>query len=1513
MSRDRKMSFRRRMTRLSRGKGSTQGKPDHRRGLHIERLEDRSLLAADFIGHSGDYLAAVRDVSPDVRLPAITNATPITIPDSGPGNPYPSTINVSGLSGPVVDVDVTLHGLTHTWPDDLDVLLIGPGGQSVLLLSDVGGSGSISGIELTLDDAAADSLPDGSFLTSGAFQPTNFDFGGADVFPAPAPSGPYGSFLSEFNGSDPNGDWSLYVLDDAGADLGIVSGGWTLTITTSDGLPDLRGFQFVVNPDGSTNVFAGDPLELYYDYENVGEASAPATAHDVGYYLSTDATFDINDDYFLGFFSGVDLDPGGDFHNGFFNVTLPDHLDPFWQGDGTYYVGMIVDDLSTLLESDETNNSGRGEGIDYSPIQVTIEPPVSIEGRKWNDLNANGIQDSGEAGLAGWTIYLDADGNGQLDSGELSTVTDIDGNYAFTGLPAGDYTVAEVLPTGWEQTFPFPLPDLLGTGLVAGPTIVDAGATLTLEFEFENQGTADAALFDVGFYLSLDGFITTSDRLLSFIGNPVILAPGSSFADSLTVTLPANGDSFWSEDGTYYVGMVVDDVHETQESDESNNANLGVDIDIQPITVNNTGGGGGGTGEFQIDVVFAGGLTVAQQAAFTAAAARWEEIIIGDIPDVLVSGDLVDDVVIIASGIAIDGSGGILGQAGPTFLRSGSFLPASGIMQFDTADIADLEAAGQFVDVILHEMGHVIGIGTIWSELGLLSGAGGANPVFTGAQATAEYNAIFGASGTSVPVENTGGGGTRDSHWRESVFDNELMTGFLNFGVPNPISRVTAGQLGDLGYEVNINAADDYSPLSASSTGGGVEGEILALDLPVVFVEPLAKQVASLETTRTRDAVASLVQTTGYHAITGAGVWYVSLAPSEAAQSINFGNRALPSSIAGQQWNDLNGDGIKQVEEPGLEGWTIFLDDNRNGVLEPNFLSTFGSFDVPQDIFDDSTIFSQVGVAGLDTILDVNVTLDITHTYDGDLEAYLISPQGSRIPLVLFAGGNGDNFSGTTFDDEAASSINLGIAPFEGSFQPEGLLSDLDGENPNGVWTLEISDQALQDEGTLNSWSLTLETAGETSTTTDADGYYSFEGLAQGVYSVREVSHPDWTQTYPFEIEGYVASDVPFEFEDISATGQFGLLPNTDDAVFAVTAAELAGFEFDFYGTTFDSLFASSNGLINFGSGTGEYFNDDLTIFPAPAAIAPFWDDLILNLDTSPGASVLWEVRGSDDEQRLIVQWNEVEFYGEEGVGAITFQAVLNESDSSIQFNYLDLETSGSHSEGSAATVGVKNGGPQGSQRLVVSLNSGPNGLVGSQESIRLETALVPATDHVIILGPGETISAIDFGDRLTNPEPSADFDNDGGIGGRDFLAWQRGYGTAGATPADGDADYDQDVDGDDLAIWQGQYAGGSLAAVSFGSELAAEPEVRTVESLPPTSTPRFSRFAISPPEEIEPASKLEIAEVGYTEEVDQAFAELGASPIAANRDSGDIAVRRAAKPKATSVDAFEGLAIAGL
>ena len=232
------------------------------------------------------------------------------------------------------------------------------------------------------------------------------------------------------------------------------------------------------------------------------------------------------------------------------------------------------------------------------------------------------------------------------------------------------------------------------------------------------------------------------------------------------------------------------------------------------------GGGGGGGGLsfspytttaslYNITVEFKGSAWSQDlHDVFVGAADRLAKLITDDIPNVkvIMQGGMrvVDDLLITAELKNIDGEGGILGQAGPTSLRTGSYLPATASMQFDSADAAKYFTAGLFDEIVTHEMLHSVGFGTIWSYLGLA-----ANSLFTGANAVAAYNDLLhGGSVTGVPLETGGGSGTADSHWSEAVFNNELMTGYINL-VSDPLSRMTVASLQDLGYHVNYNGPID--------------------------------------------------------------------------------------------------------------------------------------------------------------------------------------------------------------------------------------------------------------------------------------------------------------------------------------------------------------------------------------------------------------------------------------------------------------------------------------------------------------------------------------------------------------------------------------------------------------------------------------------------------------------------------------------------------------------------------
>jgi hypothetical protein len=229
--------------------------------------------------------------------------------------------------------------------------------------------------------------------------------------------------------------------------------------------------------------------------------------------------------------------------------------------------------------------------------------------------------------------------------------------------------------------------------------------------------------------------------------------------------------------------------------------------------------------QFNIDLRFTGGQpTDAQRTAFERAATRWRLALIGDLPDVAINrpadqfgcypamNEVVDDVVIFVQLIPIDGPGGVLGQARPCLIRTASSIPAVGIMQFDIADLAILEAEGLLEVVILHEMGHVIGFFHFaWPEA-LASGLGTNNPFFRGPTARMAFLAAGGAifPGDPVPLENAGGPGSRDSHWRQSVMGDEIMTSQLS-GPFQPLSAITLSLFRDFGFLVNDAVAEAYS------------------------------------------------------------------------------------------------------------------------------------------------------------------------------------------------------------------------------------------------------------------------------------------------------------------------------------------------------------------------------------------------------------------------------------------------------------------------------------------------------------------------------------------------------------------------------------------------------------------------------------------------------------------------------------------------------------------------------
>jgi uncharacterized repeat protein (TIGR01451 family) len=198
------------------------------------------------------------------------NSAAITIPDHGEGNPYPSTINVSGVIGRVSNVTLGLNGLTHSFPHDVNVLLVSPSGSNVLVMSHCGGGYAIANVNLVFDDAATVSLPNYGLITNGTYKPSSYE--GPVALPGTAAASSYQSALSGMVWSNPNGAWSLYVFDDKIGDSGYILNGWSLNLTTRVTVGPVIDLAVGMTVPASLNL--GSPLTNNITIANVGPDTA---------------------------------------------------------------------------------------------------------------------------------------------------------------------------------------------------------------------------------------------------------------------------------------------------------------------------------------------------------------------------------------------------------------------------------------------------------------------------------------------------------------------------------------------------------------------------------------------------------------------------------------------------------------------------------------------------------------------------------------------------------------------------------------------------------------------------------------------------------------------------------------------------------------------------------------------------------------------------------------------------------------------------------------------------------------------------------------------------------------------------------------------------------------------------------------------------------------------------------------------------------------------------------------
>lgn len=325
-----------------------------------------------------------------------SNTNPITLPagapgtTTGPADPYPSVIVVDGpIGGAITDVNVVLDGVTHTFPDDLDVLVVSPIGDAVLIMSDACGGDDVSAFFWRFDDQAAAPMSDNDLSGCIPFdvQPTNY--GAGDTFPAPAP-GAFNPTLSTFADENPNGIWTLYIVDDAGGDVGSIGNGWALEITTEP-------YQVLIPGAGSSG--PGDP---YPSTRNVVETSTL-----FGVVLDADATLVDMTHTFMDDVDALLVGPGGAA-----SILMSDACG---SEDILNYIWIFSDEAPAPMSDDDISgcNPFNVQPTDYVPGDTWPAPAPA------GTFSASLAQFDGGPATGTWSLYINDDAGS--DVGFLET------------------------------------------------------------------------------------------------------------------------------------------------------------------------------------------------------------------------------------------------------------------------------------------------------------------------------------------------------------------------------------------------------------------------------------------------------------------------------------------------------------------------------------------------------------------------------------------------------------------------------------------------------------------------------------------------------------------------------------------------------------------------------------------------------------------------------------------------------------------------------------------------------------------------------------------------------------------------------------------------------------------------------------------------------------------------------------------------------------------------------------
>ena len=725
------------------------------------------------------------------------NQTPIAI-DSNDAGTILSQLEVTGLQGVVTDLNVQID-IDHTWNADLLITLISPDGTRLEMINGQGGSDD--NFTMTwLDDEAAVSITEGVAPFQGTFRPQNP--------------------LAGYDGIDPNGVWGLEVADTYALDGGSLNA-WKLSFDMSDagggesgGGGGETGGRFDFTNDTALPI---DPNDAGTIQSQLAVAGLKGVVTDLNVQIDIDHTW--NADLVITLIS-----PDG---------TRLEMINGQGGSDDNFNLTWLDDEAAMSI----TEGSAPFEGT-FRPLS----PLASYDGIDPNGLWSLEVADTyalDGGSLNAWTLSFemsDAGGGGESGGGGGET----DNTLHFTNND----------PIRIRSNSANTINSLTTVSGVSG-NITDVNVTLDIEHTWDEDL--------VVWLISPSG---TAVRLFRGVGGSADNFTGTILDDEASTPIrqgeaPFSGSfrpqvALSNLDGEDPNGIWRLRVRDRYAADGGwlNSWTLSLTTDSAGRHFHaRHAGAEHHQSEFTVDLDFGDGHWTEQaRTIIQDAASYWETLIHGDLPDVQTDTGIIDDVLIQVSMSELDGSGAALGEASPELLRPESLLPATGQLRFDRLDFEGLLRSGDLLNVAIHEIGHVLGVGTLWEVHDLIQHQDDGSIDYLGHEALHAYAETYGIHEVSaIPVETDGGAGSAGSHWDDEGDHCDIMVSTYHHGAEAYVSEVTIASLADLGYQINTHDDDLAIPLATYGAGessiGEFAGEESPLDAPTRIAELLDWEV----------------------------------------------------------------------------------------------------------------------------------------------------------------------------------------------------------------------------------------------------------------------------------------------------------------------------------------------------------------------------------------------------------------------------------------------------------------------------------------------------------------------------------------------------------------------------------------------------------------------------------------------------------------------------------------------